>query len=77
MRLSHTNSHAPLIMPLLSPLSPRLCHLCHLRAGDHPTGFAEYAAMRDALNATGRPMFFSLCGWNAWYAPVGAALGNR
>jgi len=33
---------------------------------DHPTAFEEYGRMRDALNATGRPIFFSLCGWNAW-----------
>eukprot|EP00992_Anisonema_acinus_P010410 TRINITY_DN6563_c0_g1_i1.p1 TRINITY_DN6563_c0_g1~~TRINITY_DN6563_c0_g1_i1.p1 ORF type:complete len:239 (-),score=49.46 TRINITY_DN6563_c0_g1_i1:193-909(-) len=32
--------------------------------------------MRDALNATGRPIYLSLCGWNAWYAPQGAVLGN-
>ncbi|EGD75477.1 hypothetical protein PTSG_06551 [Salpingoeca rosetta] len=32
--------------------------------------------MRDALNKTGRPIYFSLCGWNAWYAPVGWSLGN-
>jgi hypothetical protein len=32
--------------------------------------------MRDALNASGRPIVFSLCGWNPWYAPTGAALGN-
>ena len=32
--------------------------------------------MRDALNATGRPILFSLCGWHDWYSPVGAALGN-
>ena len=32
--------------------------------------------MRDALNATGRPILFSLCGWNPWYAPVGKSLGN-
>ena len=43
---------------------------------DHSVAFAEYASMRDALNATGRPIFFSLCGWEAWYAPVGASLGN-
>ena len=29
--------------------------------------FAEYGKMRDALNATGRPIYFSLCGWNNWY----------
>ena len=32
--------------------------------------------MRDALNATGRPILFSLCGWRKWYGPVGASLGN-
>eukprot|EP01130_Rhizamoeba_saxonica_P012061 TRINITY_DN5046_c0_g1_i2.p1 TRINITY_DN5046_c0_g1~~TRINITY_DN5046_c0_g1_i2.p1 ORF type:complete len:351 (-),score=81.53 TRINITY_DN5046_c0_g1_i2:44-1096(-) len=32
--------------------------------------------MRDALNQTNRPIYFSLCGWNTWYAPVGASLGN-
>ena len=25
--------------------------------------------MRDALNSTGRPILYSLCGWNSWYAP--------
>lgn len=43
---------------------------------DHQESFAEYGKMRDALNATGRPIYFSLCGWNDWYAPVGATLGN-
>ena len=42
----------------------------------HATAFEEYGRMRDALNATGRPILFSLCGWNAWYAPVGDQLGN-
>jgi hypothetical protein len=32
--------------------------------------------MRDALNATGVPFFFSLCGWEQWYAPMCHALGN-
>eukprot|EP01097_Dermamoeba_algensis_P008547 TRINITY_DN5734_c0_g1_i1.p1 TRINITY_DN5734_c0_g1~~TRINITY_DN5734_c0_g1_i1.p1 ORF type:complete len:191 (+),score=41.77 TRINITY_DN5734_c0_g1_i1:604-1176(+) len=32
--------------------------------------------MRDALNSTGRPIFFSLCGWHEWYAPQGQSLGN-
>jgi len=27
--------------------------------------------MRDALNQTGREIYFSLCGWFSWYAPVG------
>ncbi|CAJ1371411.1 unnamed protein product [Effrenium voratum] len=43
---------------------------------DHETAFAEYGRMRDALNASGRPVLFSLCGWNSWYAPVGRQLGN-
>lgn len=43
---------------------------------DHETAFHQYGLMRDALNRTGRPIFFSLCGWNSWYAPVGASLGN-
>jgi hypothetical protein len=33
---------------------------------DHETAFAQYAMMRDALNATGRPIYFSLCGWFVW-----------
>lgn len=45
-------------------------------SADHATAFAQYALFRDALNATGRPIVFNLCGWNSWYAPVGAALGN-
>ena len=32
--------------------------------------------MRDALNATRRPIYFALCGWSSWYAPVGSTLGN-
>ena len=44
--------------------------------GDSKSAFAQYGKMRDALNATGRPILFSLCGWNPWYAPVGASLGN-
>lgn len=42
----------------------------------HATAFAEYARMRDALNKTGRAIYFSLCGWHDWYAPVGGSLGN-
>jgi alpha-galactosidase len=45
-------------------------------ASDPPTAFAEYGKMRDALNATGRHIWFALCGWNPWYAPVGQSLGN-
>jgi alpha-galactosidase len=29
---------------------------------DNTTAEVEYGKMRDALNATGRPIFFSLCG---------------
>jgi len=43
---------------------------------DHEQAFAEYGKMRDALNATGRPIFFSLCGWEDWYASRGYSLGN-
>jgi len=46
-------------------------------AEDNPqSGFLQYAMMRDALNATGRPIFFALCGWHDWYAPEGQRLGN-
>jgi len=44
---------------------------------DHQTAFHEYALMRDAMNATGRPMYFDVCGWSSWYAPVGQSLGNE
>ena len=43
---------------------------------DHETAFKQYGIMRDALNATGRHIFFALCGWSNWYAPVGKTLGN-
>lgn len=29
----------------------------------------DYRRMREALNATGRPILFSACGWNWWYSP--------
>eukprot|EP01060_Flectonema_neradi_P004668 TRINITY_DN13041_c3_g1_i1.p1 TRINITY_DN13041_c3_g1~~TRINITY_DN13041_c3_g1_i1.p1 ORF type:complete len:407 (+),score=72.64 TRINITY_DN13041_c3_g1_i1:45-1223(+) len=45
-------------------------------SGNHTVAFQEYGAMRDGLNKTGRPIYFSLCGWNNWYAPVGNTLGN-
>jgi len=37
---------------------------------------AQYSRFRDALNQTGRPIFFSLCGWHTWYAQHGTELGN-
>ncbi len=47
---------------------------------DHSTARHDYGVMRDALNATGRPIWFALCGWQPWYAwegaGGGAALGN-
>lgn len=51
---------------------------------DPDKAFAEYGLMRDALNKTGRPIFFALCGWHDWYAPPmpslnysgGYSLGN-
>ena len=43
---------------------------------DHNIAFSDYAKWRDGFNATGRPIYFSLCGWNTWYAPVGKKLGN-
>jgi len=45
-------------------------------AGDQTTAFAEYSNMSMALNSTGRPIFFSLCGWHDWYAPIGAKIAN-
>jgi len=45
-------------------------------SSDHQTAFDEYGTMRDALNSTGRPIYFSLCGWHTWYAPQGQSLGN-
>lgn len=43
---------------------------------DPRSAITEYATMRDALNATGRPIFLALCGWSPWYAEVGEALAN-
>jgi len=48
---------------------------CHA-SDDHNTAFQQYGLMRDALNSTGRDIYFSLCGWNSWYAPQGWGLGN-
>jgi len=43
---------------------------------DHQTAFSDYGKWRDGLNKTGRPVYFSLCGWHTWYAPAGDQLGN-
>lgn len=45
----------------------------------------QYSLWRDLLNATGKPVHFSLCGWEEWYAPPdpsigyggGASVGNQ
>lgn len=42
---------------------------------DEATAIRHYAAMRDAFNATGRPVWFALCGWKPFYAPPNKAIG--
>ena len=44
--------------------------------GTNDTIVAEYGLMRDGLNKTGRPIYFSIYGQGEWYAPVGSSLGN-
>eukprot|EP00931_Biecheleriopsis_adriatica_P054402 TRINITY_DN32000_c0_g1_i1.p1 TRINITY_DN32000_c0_g1~~TRINITY_DN32000_c0_g1_i1.p1 ORF type:complete len:456 (-),score=61.70 TRINITY_DN32000_c0_g1_i1:46-1413(-) len=45
----------------------------------HSIAFGDYAKFRDALNKSGtqagRPIFFSLCGWEEWYAPPDPSIG--
>ena len=51
---------------------------------NHAVAFSDYAKFRDAMNATGKEVWFSLCGWEEWYAPPdpsnnytgGTSLGN-
>jgi len=47
----------------------------------HSVAFSDYAKFRDALNksgtAAGRPIFFSLCGWEEWYAPPDTSVGYK
>jgi len=51
---------------------------------NHAVAFSDYAKFRDAMNATGKRVWFSLCGWESWYSPPdpslnytgGASLGN-
>jgi alpha-galactosidase len=45
-------------------------------AQDHEVAFADYGKWRDGLNAAGREVYLSLCGWHTWYAHVGDSLGN-
>ena len=49
---------------------------CYATNNPHSEAFKQYALMRDALNKTGRHIFFSLCGWSTWYAEVGTHIGN-
>jgi len=43
---------------------------------DNIPDIQRYTAMRKALNATGRPIFFSLCDWAVTTAPWGVNTGN-
>ena len=38
-------------------------------SGDQATAISHYARMRDALNATGRRIWFALCGWEPYEGP--------
>ena len=49
---------------------------CSAPGKDIKNAFAEYAKMRDALNKTGRSIFFSLCHGTPDYGPIGMSLGN-
>ena len=44
-------------------------------SGDPATAIAQYSRMRDALNATGRPIWLALCGWKPFYAPPDPTIG--
>ena len=73
---THTTLHPA---PSLSPFSPHLVSPSLAQYDDcYANGIPEpprYAAMRDALNATGRPILFSICAGNsnasAWAPPLG------
>ena len=70
--------------PALTPSPPPAPSSQCCGSQDHAAAFADYARWRDALNATGTPVYFNLCGWQPWYAPPdpafnytgGASLGN-
>ncbi|CAL1129504.1 unnamed protein product [Cladocopium goreaui] len=36
----------------------------------------QYELFRDALSASGRPVYLALSGWHNWYSPYGASLAN-
>ena len=42
--------------------------------GCHPA--ALYRKMGDAMDASGYPIWFALCGWEPWYTPIGHKLAN-
>ena len=82
---THTQAHTT-SLTLLVGLSISLCLTC-LRCGVslcqyddcNANGLPEpprYTAMRDALNATGRPMVFSLCTGQTQASVWGPAIGN-
>lgn len=37
-------------------------------SGDSAVAIQHYATLRDALNATGRKIWYALCGWEPFYA---------
>ena len=70
----------PLLLLLLLPPPAGVDYLkydnCHARRDMWVVD--RYTAMRDALNATGRPILYSLCGWgvadpHTWAAQVGTS----
>ncbi len=44
---------------------------CGTKSNSEAEAILEYGKMRDALNSTGRPIFFSLCGWEPYAIIVG------
>lgn len=44
--------------------------------GGQDVALKEYGTMRDALNASGYPVWFALCGWEPFYALHGKTLAN-
>ena len=38
---------------------------------EHKGAFEQYSKFQQGINATGRPMYFSLCGWMRYYAAAG------
>jgi alpha-galactosidase len=51
------------------------CVSLGLGGGFHPLG-KNFSLPGDALNKTGRHIWFDVCGWYSWYAPVGQGLAN-